>query len=662
MFMRDSLPGCTWLVGLLTLALAGSSRGEQQLVKPSPKQIAFADWEVGAFIHYTLNPFTGQEHGDGLEPPSKFDPTELDAEQWILTAKSMGARYVVLTARHEGGFCLWPSKTTEYTIANSPYRDGQGDLVREFVDACRKHELKVGLYHTAGFNAHEAFRGFDVKAYLETHRVKHVWSREWGAVGAAMRSAPGKRKRFDDVQVEQFRELLSNYGPIDFMWSDHWNATDPEGVWRRVTDLAEQLQPEMVMMGPDTWVPGNETGHVVYPMWNAVNTVDGTANSRPVSDFKAGNDYGLLEEGQTRGNPFGDFWRVRECTTHMAFHYGGWFWHPDDVKPTYPRRNWEHLDLYYRTVGLGANTIINLPPDTRGLIPDNLVAAAKEFGDGIRERFSDPIATLDQVTKGDTVELAWDEPCEINTVVTMENIANGQRIAKYVLEAWVDDQWQALEPRNRLTAWKPYTANPGYETIGHKKIDRVTPVTTNKVRFRCLESVAGAPEIRSLSVYKCAPIVRTFDAGYPYLSGVDTVVEQAHGGVRRDADYRGEDISIGGRAFAHGLLLCPVAASRVGVAEYDLTELPKATGLKAVIGIEDSAGDAGSSEFLVEGYVDGEWLTLYRSPRLTGKDDGLPIEVDFPSGLARMRLRTTHGGDNTSSDHAMWADAQFTEN
>lgn len=645
----------------MILCSAAGALAEPGLAKPLPKQVEFADWELGAFIHYTLNPFIDQEHGDGQEPPSKFNPTELDVEQWVLTAKSMGARYAVLTARHEGGFCLWPSKTTDYTIAGSPYQDGKGDLVRDFAAACRKHGLKVGLYHTAAFNAHEALKGFDLENYLKNNQPRHVWSPAWGAMGAAFRADPTKRERFDKIQVEQFRELLTNYGPIDFMWSDHWNAGDPEGLWRKVTDLAEELQPNMVMMGPDTWVPGNETGHVVYPMWNAVNTQDGTVYTRPVSDYTTGNDYGLLEGGATRGNPFGKHWRVRECTTHSAFHHGGWFWHPDDVKRTYPRRHWEHVDLYYRTVGLGANTIINLPPDTRGLIPDDIAAAAKELGDAIRERFSTPIAERDDVTVGETVELRWDELQKINTVVTMENIANGQRIAKYVLEAWVDGGWQTLEPRNKLTAWKPYESNPGYETIGHKKIDRVAPVTTDRIRIRCLESVAGTPEIRSLAVYNCPPIERTFKSAYPWLSGVDTLFESAHNGVRRDADYKGNPIEIGGKSFERGLLVCPVAATRIGVAEYDLATVPKATGMTATVGIEDATDGKGSSEFVVEAFVKDRWETLIKSPRLTGKDAGVAIEVSFPAGATKIRLKTTHGGDGTSSDHAMWADARFVE-
>ncbi len=189
------------VAALALVALIGVSHAERPLAKPSAKQVEFADWEVGAFIHYTLNPFIDQEHGDGQEPPSKFNPTELDAEQWVLAAKSMGARYAVLTARHEGGFCLWPSKTTDYTIANSPYQDGQGDIVRDFIAACRKHGLKAGLYHCAAFNAHEALKGFDVKAYVEKNNPKHVWSPEWGAMGAAFRADPTKRARFNKIHV-----------------------------------------------------------------------------------------------------------------------------------------------------------------------------------------------------------------------------------------------------------------------------------------------------------------------------------------------------------------------------------------------------------------------------------------------------------------------------
>jgi len=632
----------------------------QELALPSQKQINFADWEVGAFFHYTLNPFTGQEHGDGQEPPSKFNPTELDMDQWVTTAKSMGARYAVLTARHEGGFCLWPTKTTDYSIANSPYKSGKGDLVREFVDSCRKHGLKVGLYHTAGFDANAA-----IGKYEGPHPLPLEWGSTWGAaVSGAFRKDPSLRARFKKKQVEQMRELLTQYGQIDFMWSDHWSAKDSNGVWRAVTDLAEELQPNLVFMGPDTWVPGNETGHVIYPMWNAVHTKDGSKYTRPAAlqgDSTQKNNYGLLETDVNQGHPHGNHWRVRECTTNTAFHYGGWFWHPDEVKKTYPRQTWEHLDLYYRTVGLGANTIINLPADTRGLIPDDFVAAAKALGDELRKRFSHPIAEQKNIQRGDVVELAWDNPTEINTVVTMENIATGQKVAKYALEAFVDGNWKALEPRNRLVAARPYNGNPGYETIGHKKIDRVEPVTTRRIRFRCLESVAKPVEIRKFSVFKCDPIVRTFGASYPYLSGVDTLFDEAHHGLKRDLDYKGGAIELNGRKYQRGLLLCPAGATKRGVAVFDLKIFPKAKGMKATIGLEDMVKAKGSSAFVVEGLINGKWKELYQSKVLKGGDQAQEIQVDFPKGMEQLRLKATGGGDGVHSDHAVWADARFTE-
>lgn len=636
---------------------------EVALTVPSEKQIRFADWEVGAFFHYNLNPFTGQQHGDGQEPPSKFNPTELDVEQWVLTAKNMGAGYAVLTARHEGGFCLWPSKTTDYTIASSPYQNGKGDLVRDFVAACRKHGLGVGLYHTAAYDAHEALKGFEG---LTDYQLPLIWgSRERGeAIQRAFREDPGKRARFKKTQEGQFRELLANYGPIDFMWSDHWNAADPDGVWRMVTVLAEELQPNMVMMGPETWVPGNESGHVIYPMWNAVNTVDGTRFTRPAptdSDQSVENDYGLLETDVLTGHPLGKFWRARECTTNSGFHHGGWFWQPDNVEPTHPLPGWKHIDLYYRTVGLGANTIINLPVDTRGLVPEDIVEAAGKLGEQIRRRFANPVATLDATQRGNTVELAWNESTEINTFVTMENIATGQRVARYTLEAIVDGEWRPLEPRNRMIAWAPYSQNPGYLTIGHKKIDRVEPVTTNRVRFRCLESVLGEPELRSFAVFNCNPIERTFKSSYPYLSGIDTLDDQAHRVVHRDTNYSGGPISVGGKAFERGVLICPVAETGQGFAEFDLTRYPQAKGMTAHVGIEDSTGKNGSSRFLVQVSQGGEWQTLYRSPILRGSNSARGVEVQFPEGAKRLRLLTTNGGDGVGSDHAMWAEARFIE-
>ena len=504
------LVSCILLLGGCNI----TNENKIKLARPTKQQLAFMDMEVGAFIHYGLNVYTGQEHGDGFEPASKFNPTDLDAEQWVLAAKALGAKYAVLTARHEGGFCLWPTQATDYSIANSPYKDGKGDIVRDFVNACRTHGIKPGVYLTASHDAHHIYQPED------NGKVKWGKASDGLADRRFAEMTPQQRQAYIDIQVTEMTELLSNYGPITYVWCDHWNAaaTTPESTayqqttnaaWRAVTEVMRKLQPDCIMMGPDTWVPGNETGHVVYPMWNAVNTVDGTVWSRPAAtkaDHDIPNDYGLLETGALAGHPLGKFWRSRECTTNSGFHRGGWFWHPHNVKKTEARPLADHINLYYRTVGLGANTIINLPPDNRGQVPDDIVASAEAFGAEIQKRFANPIAELKRVKKSDIVELKWKTPTEINTIVTMENIVNGQRVAKYTFDAWVDGQWVELKAANNLKAAKPYNPNPGFETIGHKKIDRVEPVTTNRIRFRCLESVVAPAEIRSIQVYNCAPI------------------------------------------------------------------------------------------------------------------------------------------------------------
>lgn len=478
-------------VALLALGAGSALAGEttqtrMALARPTPEQRAFQDLEVGAFFHFGLKTCLHTSNPDGQAPASGFNPVALNAEQWILTAKSMGAKYAVLTARHEDGFCLWPTQTTDYSLKHSPYQGGHGDVVREFVTACRKYGLKPGFYHTATFDAHHRLELGDKGDSANTNSPL-TQSAAW--------------HKYRDIQVGQITELLSNYGPIDYLWFDHWNGTDP--TFRAVTDTARRLQPRCVLLGPDTWVTGTESGFVVYPVWNAVNTIDGTGYSRPArtaADATAPNDYGLRETDALTGHPLGKFWRSREADS-TAFYQGGWFWHPGKVSSGTLA---EHLDLYYRTVGLGANLILNLPPDDRGLEPEAVVAATKAFGDELLRRFGQPIAELRGVQKGNTIELGWDKATGINTVILMENIADGQKVAQYTLEAWVNGQWTVLKPANRFDRVSPpFNSNPGFETIGHKKIDRIESIVTNRLRLRCLKAVAQPVELRRLAVYNC---------------------------------------------------------------------------------------------------------------------------------------------------------------
>lgn len=444
----------------LRLSMAADNAPITILAKPDARQIEYMDLELGVFLHYGINTYSGQEHGDGKQPASLFNPSDLNAEQWVLTTKALGAKYCCLTARHEEGFCLWPTKTTDYSIKSSPYKQGQGDIVGDFVAACRQHSIRPCLYFSPGFDAHDS-------------------TPPWAQM------TQSQRQVFTQIQVEQITELLTQYGPLFYLWFDHWDGRNE--VCRVVTDTVRRLQPGCLMLGPDIWVTGTESGHVAYPLWNATNTQDGTAYSRPSAADKLS------------GEPSGKFWRPRECDTNTGFSTGGWFWHPSRTRP---KPLAEHVDLYYRTVGLGANTLIDLPPDQRGLIPEDLVTAARDMNREIERLFSHPVAQSKQVRTGNVVELSWKKKSRIDHVVLMENVAEGQKVAAYTLEARIDNQWQTLKPANHLLVpAKGYNADPGFETIGHKKIDRIEPLTTHSIRFRCLRAVAQPVQIGKIAVY-----------------------------------------------------------------------------------------------------------------------------------------------------------------
>lgn len=451
------------------------SEPQRTLATPSAAQLEFSDYELGAFFHIGLNTFTGQEHGDGKEPASKFNPTALDTEQWVLAAKKLGAKYAIMCARHEGGFCLWPTKTTDYSIKNSPYKDGKGDIVREFVDACRKHGIKPCLYHPPYYDSHHVFKPDD----------EISWGKVWDALTRKYLADEKVLEEFTKMQVTQIKELMTNYGPITYMWFDHWGCPGPGAreFHKKITETVHKFQPNCLVMGYQTATPGNETGHVVYPMWNAVDTKDGTPWTRPkapTTEEVKPDKYGLLETTVHTGSPYGKYWRLRECPTNNAFAKGGWFWHGrHKVRPLK-----DHVELYYRTVGLGSNLLINLPPDKRGLVPDDFANAANKMRLEIERRFANPIAQTKG--RGNIVELKLPAETEINHVVTMENIANGQKVISYVIEAKIDGQWQKVVEN---------------QTIGHKKIDTFAPVKASAVRFRCIESAAKPVEIRSLKVY-----------------------------------------------------------------------------------------------------------------------------------------------------------------
>jgi alpha-L-fucosidase len=454
--------------GLAGKAAAAAMMSGSKLAGPSAKQCAFEDLELGAFIHYSIDTY-GSEHAS--MPATGFNPSSQDTEQWVLAAKAMGARHVVLTARHEQGFCLWPTATTDYSVRNSPYLDGKGDIVREFVEACRKHGMKPGLY---------------TPPWIDDHFDRHV-------LGLSPGEGNGGIDKYDDPEhfakvkskeLLQQQELLTNYGPLVFYWDDHYGRSDsigpvPQGgklreLYAILGKKAGQLQPDMLYFGPDVEHVGNEEGHSCYPMWNAVNTVDGTRDSCATT-YKWG--------GENTGDPRGQCYRPRLGPNTDALSSGGWMWTgPRQVQPLA-----ERLRVYYELVGRGAGAIINLTPDPSGRIPDNLVVAAKEMGDEINRRFAVPVARTSG--KGPVVTLELGGPRRIDHLVTKEDQTGGQQIARYRIEARIDGHW---------------TTVVSGQTVGHKRIDRISPVTATALRFVCTHSIESPVRIRSFDAYDTA--------------------------------------------------------------------------------------------------------------------------------------------------------------
>ena len=257
------------------MAAAGSAAGLRAAPprpRPSRAQLAWQRDELALFFHFGVNTFSNREWGDGKEDPATFNPSQLDASQWAAAARAAGARAAILTAKHHDGFCLWPTKTTTHSVAKSPWRDGHGDVVREFVDACRAERLRPGLYLSP-------------------------WDRNSPVYGDS--------PRYNDLYCDQLTELLTRYGPLAEVWFDGANGEGPNGKkqvydWPRVWALVRKLQPEAIMFsdaGPDVRWCGNEKGSGGDPNWSTVDParrdVSGRQRSRCLGGAAARRSRGI---------------------------------------------------------------------------------------------------------------------------------------------------------------------------------------------------------------------------------------------------------------------------------------------------------------------------------------------------------------------------------
>lgn len=454
---------------------------------PTERQLAWHQREFYGFLHFTVNTFTDKEWGYGDESPSVFNPTDLDVTQWVSVAKEAGMTGLIITAKHHDGFCLWPSEYTEHSIKNSPYKDGNGDIVRELAKACADAGLEFGVYLSP-------------------------WDRNHADYG---------RPEYIDYFRNQLTELLTNYGPIMEVWFDGANGGDGYygGAretrtidrttyydWPNTWALVRKLQPNAVMfsdVGPDIRWVGNEKGYAGDPCW---------ATFTPQPRDGEGPAPGLTRyEDGVNGHVDGEYWMPAEVDVSIR---PGWFYHAnqdDDV-----RTPENLLNIYYESVGRGASLLLNIPPDRRGRIHENDVAAlqglrslldqifdataatdAHATASNIRgnsEKFNASNvldndrqtywATDDGVTEA-TLDIELPAQTTIDHIVLQEYVELGQRILEFSVLARAGEEWKEI-------------ANG--TSIGWKRILRTEPVTTDAIRIAITNAMA-CPALSTIGLY-----------------------------------------------------------------------------------------------------------------------------------------------------------------
>lgn len=445
--------------------------------------------ETYSFLHFTVNTFTDREWGNGDESEQIFNPTDFDADAIIGALKAGGMKGVILTCKHHDGFCLWPTKTTDHSVARSSWRSGKGDVVREISEAARRQGLKFGVYVSP-------------------------WDRNNANYG---------RPEYVKIYREQLRELLTGYGPLFEVWHDGANggtgyyggANERRTIdktayygWPETWDMIRKLQPEAVVfsdIGPDIRWVGNERGFANETCWQTYDPVATNGGPASVGDVR--------EKDSPTGTRNGSKWLPPECDVSIR---PGWFWHAkEDDRVKTPA---QLMDLYFQSVGRGGSLLLNVPPDRRGRLGENDVASLKGFGQGMRATFGESLAKGAKVTashvrrgfkpanvvdgdagtywatedsvKSAEVVIRFPQETEFNVVRLREHIALGQRVDAFAIDFWKGDTWAAFGNGT---------------SIGPCRLIRSRePVRSAGLRVRITEA-AACPALQEIGVFLYRP-------------------------------------------------------------------------------------------------------------------------------------------------------------
>lgn len=450
---------------------------------PSQRQLSWHRLQYYAFVHFNMNTFTNREWGTGAESPDQFNPTELDARQWARVARDAGMRGIILTAKHHDGFCLWPTQTTEHSVKHSPWRNGQGDLVREVAEACREYGLKFGIYLSP-------------------------WDRNNPQYGSP---------EYVKIFHAQLRELLTGYGPLFEVWFDGANggsgyyggANETRKIdnrtyyqWDTTTALVRRYQPDAVIFsdgGPDIRWVGTEEGWAGETNWSIM---------RRDEIYPGWDRYEELRYGHQDGT----HWLPAEVNTSIR---PGWYYHPGEDHQV--KSLARLVRTYYESIGRNGNFLLNLPVDTRGLVhptdASRLMALREQLDrDFARELARGATASASNVRGGDarfaaakaidgdaetywatengihsgSLTLTFPQPTELNRMLLQEYIPLGQRVRLFTVEAESDGRWVPIDTQT---------------TIGYKRILRFDPVKASAVRLNILEA-KGPVALSNLELYR----------------------------------------------------------------------------------------------------------------------------------------------------------------
>ncbi len=449
MKMKRRIVFAALLAGALGWTARSGGQSWSQMT-PAPYQVAWQDLEFGVILHFSTNTFLDREWGDGTASPSVFNPAQFDPDQWMRAIKASGAKYVVLVAKHHDGFCLWPTAQTEYSVRSSPWKDGKGDVVGDVARAARKYGLGFGVYLSP----------------WDRHEPKYKDS-----------------AAYDVYYNAELEELASSYGDLVEFWLDGAGSAGHVYDFKKIIETLRTYQPNAVVFadtglfeyGDARWV-GNEAGVVDYENWDVIDR------------------HGYLR------------WRPVEADTPLRKLH--WFWHPNDEASL--KSVDELLATYDATVGRGAQMMLGVAPDNRGLLPDSDVKRLEEFGAALRQREERNLAPHHASMQGDeaaavdgdadtfwsapqgshhaVLEVKFDAPITFDHALTMEWLNDGQHVEKYAIEAW----------DTKSGKWVKVTSG---QAIGHEKIDGFAAVTASRVRLNIVSSTDAA-EIREFQLYK----------------------------------------------------------------------------------------------------------------------------------------------------------------